>query len=162
MSIATQSFTTIVNAAFLQDVKEACVELWDTVHRLRHLTEEAHASAAAAKRLVEIVSELRDQLAFAFSLEEAYGFIDGCRGQSPVLAHRAQIAKQQHRELYLLITELCEQAQEAQYRGFVDRDFPKLLVAAADFDAQLQAHEQFESELIHHGWLSERASVNSH
>jgi len=144
----------MINAAFLQDVKEACVELWDTVHRLRQVIEQARGSAEAAKQLVELLGELRDQIAFAFSLEEAYGFIDGCRGPSPVWAHRAQSAKQQHRELYLLITELCEQAQEAQYRGFVARDFPQLLAAAVEFDAALQAHEEFESELIQHGFMS--------
>jgi hypothetical protein len=151
MAIATHSYTTMINAAFLQEVKEANVELWDTIHGLRQLIEGASSSADNARRLVTLLGQLRDQLAFAFSLEEAYGFIEGCRGIAPRIAQRAQLAKQQHRELYLLIHELCETAEEAQYRGVADREFSELLAAAADFDAQFRAHEQLESELMTEG-----------
>ncbi len=151
MAIATHSYTTMINAAFLQEVKESNVELWDTVHELRHLIEGATSNAENARRLVSLLSQLRDQLAFAFSLEEAYGFIEGCRGIAPLIAQRAQQAKQQHRELYLLIHELCETAEEAQYRGVADREFNELLSATADFDAQFRAHEQLESELMTDG-----------
>lgn len=151
MAIATQSFTTMINAAFLQEVKESNVELWDTVHHLRQLIEGATSNAQNARCLVTLLSQLRDQLAFAFSLEEAYGFIEGCRGIAPLIAQRAQMAKQQHRELYLAIHELCETAEEAQYRGVADREFNDLLHATADFDAQFRAHEQLESELMTEG-----------
>lgn len=152
----------MINAAFLQEVKESNVELWDTVHQLRQLIEDGrslaehlptvrHGTMGLARRLVALLGQLRDQLAFEFSLEEAYGFIEGCRGIAPLVAHRAATAKQQHRELYLLIHELCEAAEEAQYRGVADREFCELLASAADFDAQLRAHEQLESELITSG-----------
>ncbi len=65
-----------------------------------------------------------------------------------------QQAKQQHRELYLVIHELCETAEEAQYRGVADREFNELLTATADFDAQFRAHEQLESELMTDGLQS--------
>lgn len=151
MAIATHSLTTMINAAFLQEVKESNVELWDTVHELRQLIESATSNAHNARALVTLLGRLRDQLAFAFSLEEAYGFIEGCRGIAPLIAQRAQMAKQQHRELYLLIHELCESAEEAQYRGVADREFSELLAATADFDAQFRAHEQLESELMTSG-----------
>ncbi len=156
MAVVTQSLTTMINAAFLQEVKESNIELWETIHQLRLLVEggdgaSVSSSASNARQLVTLLSQLRDQLAFAFSLEEAYGFIEGCRGIAPLIAQRAQLAKQQHRELYLLIHELCETAEEAQYRGVADREFNELLSAAADFDAQLRAHEQLESELMTDG-----------
>ncbi len=154
MAIATHSYTTMINAAFLQEVKESNVELWDTIHDLRHLIEGATSNAQNARQLVSLLSQLRDQLAFAFSLEEAYGFIEGCRGIAPLIAQRAQLAKQQHRELYLIIHELCETAEEAQYRGVADREFNDLLNATADFDAQFRAHEQLESELMTDGLQS--------
>ncbi len=138
----------------MQEVKESNVELWDVIHELRHLVEGATSSAANAKRLVSLLSQLRDQLAFAFSLEEAYGFIEGCRGIAPRIAQRAQLAKQQHRELYLRIHELCETAEEAQYRGVADREFNELLAATVDFDAQFRAHEQLESELMTEGLMA--------
>ncbi len=148
MAVVTHSLTTMINAAFLQEVKESNVELWDTVHAVRQLIEENHNSAANAKRLVSLLSQLRDQLAFEFSLEEAYGFIEGCRGLATSIAQKAALAKQQHRELYLMIHELCETAEEAQYRGVADREYGELLAMTADFDAQLRAHEQLESDLI--------------
>lgn len=148
MAVATHTFTTMINAAFLQEVKESNVELWETVHAVRQMIEGSASTAANARRLVTLLGQLRDQLAFEFSLEEAYGFIEGCRGIAPLVAQRAALAKQQHRELYLLIHELCEQAEEAQYRGVADREFEELLSMAANFDAQLRAHELLESELI--------------
>lgn len=152
MAVATHSLTTMINAAFLQEVKESNVELWDAVHELRQMIEGVDSTSGNARRLVALLGQLRDLLAFEFSLEEAYGFIEGCRGISPLLAQRATMAKQQHRELYLLIHELCEHAEEAQYRGVADREFAELLAAAADFDAQLRAHEALESELITAGY----------
>ncbi len=125
-----------------------------TRHQLRQLIEGVPSNAHNARLLVALLSQLRDQLAFAFSLEEAYGFIEGCRGIAPIIAQRAQLAKQQHRELYLVIHELCETAEEAQYRGVADREFNELLSAAADFDAQFRAHEQLESELMTDGLQS--------
>jgi len=148
MAVATHTLTTMINAAFLQEVKESNVELWDTVHQLRQMIEGSTSSAGSARQLVTLLSQLRDQLAFEFSLEEAYGFIEGCRGIAPLVAQRAATAKQQHRELYLLIHELCEHAEEAQYRGVADREFDELLSMTANFDAQLRAHELLESELI--------------
>jgi hypothetical protein len=148
MAVATHTLTTMINAAFLQEVKESNVELWDTVHQLRQMIEGSPSTAGNARQLVTLLGQLRDQLAFEFSLEEAYGFIEGCRGIAPLVAQRAALAKQQHRELYLLIHEVCEQAEEAQYRGVADREFEELLSMAANFDAQLRAHETLESELI--------------
>lgn len=148
MAVATHSLTTMINAAFLQEVKESNIELWETVHELRQMIESANNSAASARRLVTLLGLLRDQLAFEFSLEEAYGFIDGCRGIATNIAQRAAMARQQHRELYLLIHELCESAEESQYRGVADREYHELLAKAADFDAQLRDHDQLEADLI--------------
>ncbi len=152
MAVAAQSMTTMINTAFLQEVKESNVELWDTVLELRQMVADSTSSSSNARRLVALLSQLRDLLAFEFSLEEAYGFIEGCRGIAPLVAQRAALAKQQHRELYLLIHELCEQAEEAQYRGVADREYAELLNQAADFDAQFRAHELLESELITNGY----------
>jgi hypothetical protein len=152
MAVATALKATMINAAFLQEVKDSHVELWDSVHQLRQMIEGSTCTASNARTLVSLLGQLRDQLAFEFSLEEAYGFIEGCRGIAPVVSQRAATAKQQHRELYLLIHELCEQAEEAQYRGVADRDFSELLAMAAEFDAQLRAHELLESELITNGF----------
>lgn len=152
MAVAIHSSTTMINAAFLQEVKESNVELWETVHELRQMIEGTFSSAGNARRLVGLLGQLRDLLAFEFTLEEAYGFIEGCRGIAPSVAQRASTAKLQHRELYLLIHELCETAEEAQYRGVADREFSELLAMAADFDAQLRAHELLESELITSGF----------
>jgi hypothetical protein len=152
MAIALQTSTTMVNAAFLQEVKDSNVELWDAMHTLRGMIETPAATVENTRQLVLLLGQIRDLLALEFSLEEAYGFIEGCRGLAPLYGQRTAQARQQHRELYLLIHELCEQAEEAQYCRAARQHYAALLVAAADFDAQLRAHEQLEADLITAGF----------
>lgn len=148
MATLKETSSTMINAAFLQEVKDSNVELWHALHDLRQLIDEPGESFPAARQLVSLLSQLRDLLALEFSLEEAYGFITNCRGVEKATAERSEVARQQHRELYLRIQELCERAEESQYRGTAQRELAELLGMAAEFDEYLQAHEDLEAELI--------------
>lgn len=144
----TPTATTIVNAAFLQDVKDANPRLWELLREMRELAMGEQERAVLAHRFVEGVDELRESLALQFSLEETYGFIDGSTLAPRSGSARAGLAKAQHRELYLQIHELDEQVEEAEYRGTICRDLPGLMDSFQDFDQALSAHEALESELI--------------
>ena len=146
-TIATTS-RTMINGAFLQEVKDANVELWHALHDLRRLISEPGDALTASKELVGLLGRLRDLLARQFSLEETYGYIDLGRSIPTVVNERSAQARAQHQELYLRIHELCEQAEEAQYRGTAVRELSALLNLAAEFDECLRAHEELESELI--------------
>lgn len=146
----SQQTTLGINAAFLQEVKESNVQLWSTLRELRtHVLEDCEPSYVA-RRFVELLGELRDCLAFEFSLEETYGFVSGIPARA-ASGNGALKARAQHSELYLHLHELCEQVEEAQYRGTIRRDLASYFDAFSYFDECLAAHEALESELIEDG-----------
>lgn len=150
-SVTSTTKTCVVNAAFLQEIKDSNLQLWATLRHLRTLQLGQQESRIVAKQLVDRLSELRDCIGLEFSLEETYGFIEGGVSSTNFGVADASAAKTQHRELYLQLHEICEQAEEAQYRGTITRDLPLYLGAFDAFDSSLRAHEELESELIRCG-----------
>lgn len=160
--VTSQTKTTMVNAAFLQEVKDANPRMWSTVRELRTIQASQSDSRESARRLVDLLSELRDCIALQFSLEETYGFIE-CAPHSPQFgAADAQTARTQHRELYLQLHEIVEQAEEAQYRGTIERDLPMFVGAFESFDTSFRAHEELEEELIRCGLGFSRIGFQSY
>ncbi len=148
LTVANKSRTTIVNAAFLQEVKDSNLRLWSVLRELRELRVGRLEARELSRELVELLSELRDAIALEFSLEETYGFIEGAARIGSIGMPDAGMAKNQHRELYLQLHELCEQVEEAQYRGTIGRDIGLYLDVFERFDSSLRTHEEFEAELI--------------
>lgn len=151
ITLAGNPNTTIVNAAFLQEVKDSNLRLWAVLHELHDLNalgSTADDARAQAHELVALMSELRDSIALEFSLEETYGFIEGASRVGGLGMPDASLAKLQHRELYLQLTELCEQIEEAEYRGTIARDLQTYLDCFTRFDEAFYTHEEFESELM--------------
>ncbi len=148
MSISTSSVTTtMVNAAFLQEVKDSNLQFWQNVHDFKRFLNQSADVSEQSTKLVRLLSELRDSIALEFSLEETYGYIEGiCTGS--LSARKADEAKRQHRELYLHLHEISETAEEAQYRGTITQDYSSLIVLCKEFLASLEAHEKHESDLI--------------
>lgn len=150
MSITTSTATTtMVNAAFLQEVKDSNLQFWQNVHDFKRLLNQSADPSEQSAKLVRLLSELRDSLALEFSLEETYGYIEGISSGS-VSARKADEAKRQHRELYLQLHEIAESAEEAQYRGTILQDYASLIVLCREFLNALDAHEKHESDLIHY------------
>lgn len=151
ITLAGHTHTTLVNAAFLQEVKDSNLRLWAVLHELHDLyalKSESDDASSQARQLVALMSELRDSIALEFSLEETYGFIEGASRVNGLGMPDASLAKLQHRELYLQLSELCEQVEEAQYRGTIARDLQSYLERFARFDEAFYSHEEFESELM--------------
>lgn len=149
MSATTSAVsTTMVNAAFLQEVKDSNLHFWQNVQDFKRVLHSGAGPIEHASALVKLLGELRDSIAVEFSLEETYGYIDGSYSAHSVSAAKASIAKQQHTELYLTLHDIAESAEEAQYRGTIGEDFPHLVALCQDFMKRLDAHEKLESELI--------------
>lgn len=144
--------STSVNAAFLQEVKDNNVPLWRSLRELRSLPATCVDPIAGSAQFVTLIGRLRESLSLQFSLEDTYGYIEASptHFQLPA-AVDAAAAKAQHCELYLQIHELCEQAEEAQYRGTISRDLESFFDAFELLDESLQAHEDAEAELIRLG-----------
>ncbi len=151
-SVSSHTRTTLgVNAAFLQEVKDSNLPLWATLRELRELAANVTDRIEASRQFVNRLDELRDSIGLQFSLEETYGFVSGVRSTVAFGCGDARDAQMQHRELYLQLHELCEQVEEAQYRGTISRDFGEYYSSFEAFDACFRAHEELEAELIRCG-----------
>ncbi len=140
----------MVNAAFLLEVKESNPTVWENLHALRAIAGEqvSELAGVSTNDFVRQLDELLDGIATEFSLEESLGFIGGiavCEAsRESDLARSASL----HREIYVRLQEVCERAEELQYRGTIIRDLAGLQADFLEFDQQLRKHEEFEAELI--------------
>ena len=148
--LASSAKTIAVNAAFLQEVKDSNLQLWDLFHRLRMLTKVQRPTGEMVHDFVALLGELRDCIALEFSLEETYGYVENAMLGARV-GSEANEAKLQHRELYLQIRDLCECVEEAEYTGTIVRDLAAFFNAFDTFDTEFRAHEELEARLIHMG-----------
>jgi hypothetical protein len=148
MIATTMTASTMVNAAFLQEIKESNVDFWANIRQLRELLGAQDEPRCLSTKLVRGLSDLRISLPRQFSLEETYGYIEGSRAAPMIATAKAVMAKQQHRELYLELQEVSERAEEAQYRGTISHQLEELMQACKDYLTAFDAHEALESELI--------------
>jgi len=151
-SLKTQTYGVLtINAAFLQEIKEACSPLWERVYQLRESALNGLPLSVDVNHWVSQLTDLRAQLVNAFSLEETYGYITSASRPLAGVPFDPSEVRAQHAELYMQLSELCEQVEEAQYRGTIVRDFSNYSVAFSSFADALQCHEQNEARLIEHG-----------
>jgi hypothetical protein len=142
-------FTTI-NAAFLQEVKEANAPLWESLYTLRSLVSDIR-NAEAIHNWVLRLSDFRRQLSTEFALEETYGYISRAPRQHILVGIDPNQTLMQHRELYLQLVDICEQVEQAQYVGHIVRDIKQHVAAFQEFDSMLAEHERIEAEMIRYG-----------
>jgi hypothetical protein len=156
MSVTLASATITINPAFLQEIKDSNLQLWHTLHEVRQLCHAELATIAISKRLVPLLDELRDHLALQFALEDAYGYFSGPSQVDAIIAARAASIKEQHCQLYLELSELCENAEELQYRGITSHELAAIISQTLVFDRRLQQHERDESQLIEAAYHDQR------
>jgi hypothetical protein len=151
MSSVLMTRTVTVNAAFLQEIKEVNQELWQRLEEMRHRCQRP-IGPAHCRHLVERLSELRDQLALHFALEEAYGYFDDPIEVAPRLSHMAETLRSEHRRLYMQLTSIVDRAERLlrseQLATLALWIGPEFL----DFDAALRDHESRENELIYEAY----------
>lgn len=146
MSAPLDSVT--VNAAFLQEIKEAHEELWVTLDSLRRACSHPLISRTPAAEFFELVNRLRDQLALQFALEESFGYFEGAVNAAPHLSEFAVKLRSEHETLY---AEVCRIAEAVE--ATPDRDDAVILASHAAplfhaFDQRLKTHEANENDLI--------------
>ena len=73
MVVATKT-TLVVNAAFLQEIKDSNPDLYQTIDQLGSVCASDEPPARLCRNLTRLLDRLRDQLALQFSLEESYGY----------------------------------------------------------------------------------------
>lgn len=147
MAVVTATGTVTVNAAFLQEIKDVNQELWALLRELRHRCQRFIAPAHG-RHLIDKMSQLRDQLALHFSLEEAYGYFDDPADVAPQLCCKADRLRSEHKDIF---TDLCDIIEHAE-RLFYDEQHAALALWIGpeflSFDDRLRHHEDEESDLI--------------
>jgi hypothetical protein len=144
-------FCVTINAAFLQEVKEANSQVWDTLFQLRIGSQVDCPSEEKIHWWVHKLTEFRKQLSVEFALEETYGYLSRVVRQHISIGVDPAEPLKQHKDLYLQLIDLCEQVEQAQYSGTVIRDFKIHVAAFLEFDVMLAEHEKIESQMIRCG-----------
>ena len=154
MAVATSTKTLSVNAAFLQDIKDNNPDLWLTFNQLRAICHDSsdgcrlHSLIDTARLLSHTLDALRTHIGLQFSLEESYGYIELPAHADVTNERQIESVLSQHCTLYLMISDLAEQAQELQYRGAEPEQLTQLIQSAQHFDTEFQRHECDENKLI--------------
>lgn len=160
----------LVNAAFLQEIKDSNPHLWHQFHELRTICqlepEDCEKPQSTIKTFARCLNELRDQLALQFALEESYGLIASLAARSSLASEvqspeeaalqcsilerqtMVEMVISQHRSLYLRIVDHVEQAEELQYRGCEVDCLRSFAEQVERYCQDFTAHERLESELI--------------
>ena len=135
-----------VNAAFLQEIKEdnrQLKSLWDRLIPMfsHHETVKNHWP-----EVISGLSELRDQLAMHFSLEEAYGYFDDAVDIAPHLSFKAESLRGQHSSLFAQIRDLADQILELNVDSV--EHLKKAIRWFESFRKGFERHEASELKLI--------------
>ena len=135
-----------VNAAFMKDIKDDNRELKHLLDQLTPMTVHPETAANHWDEITRLLADLRDQLAFHFSLEEAYGYFDQAVESEPQLRVSAGLLRSEHTELFENACGLADQvveisAEEGKLIG-------KFLTKLKKFRLQFERHEEAELELI--------------
>ena len=113
MLVATRTVT--VNAAFLQEIKQDNVELRELLEETSTRLLKNRPRLHDARQMVELLGQLRDQLAIHFSLEEAFGYFEDATEVAPRLSERAEELRAEHELFFRDICAICEQAEKLLY-----------------------------------------------
>ena len=151
MSSVVMTRTVTVNAAFLQEIKEVNQELWQRLEEMRHRCQRPIAPVNC-RHLVERLSQLRDQLALHFALEEAYGYFDDPVEVAPRLSYAAETLRSEHRQLYMQLTQIVERAERLLHNEQLATLALWIGPEFLGFDAALRDHESRENDLIYEAY----------
>jgi predicted ribosome quality control (RQC) complex YloA/Tae2 family protein len=144
--VATSTVT--LNVAFLQEIKEVNEELWQLLDRLRYTCSRPLDITDHSRFFAGMLSELRDQLALHFALEEAYGYFEDPAEVNAYVSREADRLRNEHRRLYSQISKIAERAEvflEEGHYTLLATTIPGQFIL---FDAALQNHENHENELL--------------
>ena len=140
--------TVTVNAAFLQELKDVNLELWQLLAECRRYCEQPLGAQRPCTEFVQRLGDLCDKLAMHFALEEAYGYFDDPLQVPPRLSQRCGALRGEHGSLYVELVSLVEQSEQLLYERKLSVLANELPPQFARFHQRLMDHEACEMELI--------------
>ncbi|MCH5378031.1 MAG: hypothetical protein JJ992_29080 [Planctomycetes bacterium] len=144
----TTTHTVTINAAFLQEIKEVHVELWNALDQIRAFATCPDWNDLACQRLVKSLESFRDLLNLCFRLEDDYGYFDDPVYVDARFSNRVGRLRAEHQTLYAEITRIGQHAERLLYNGRLSESVQGILSRLAAFFDQLEQHETREKELI--------------
>ncbi len=141
--------TVTLNVAFLQEIKEENRELRLLLAECADAVRQPIGSRGETKRLVDLIVQLRDQLAMHFALEEAYGYFEDAIEVAPQLSAQAMQLRDEHRQLFLQLSCVVDDAEQLLYHEHRNGRRYDIATGFVQFHAQFQDHESRENALIH-------------
>jgi hypothetical protein len=148
MSVSTLNKTVVINSAFLEEIKDSNTALWLQLACLNEACNGHEVRSVVLQNLVGLLNEFRDSLALQLALEESYGYVEVPSSMMSELSHSVEHVRSQHCTLYLTISDLAEQAEELQYRGWTAEHVDELVRQVKLFELQFRDHEQSERHLL--------------
>lgn len=148
MTVENKTATVTVNAAFLQEIKEVDEELWELLHRANSLCDTPRQVRHHGRRVVEVLSELRDHVGMHFALEEAYGY---CEDPVHVLAHLNVVAgelREEHQALFMLLRDLVDEVDDLHRQKLLAQHSARVVKRFRAYYNRFLQHEKRENELI--------------
>ncbi|MEM6688645.1 MAG: hemerythrin domain-containing protein [Planctomycetota bacterium] len=138
--------TVTVNAAFLRDIKDDNVQLKRLMDRWKPVLDHPQVLLNHLEELPELMSQLTDQFAFHFSLEEAYGYFEDAVQVDERLCRKASELRNQHSELFEAFRELAEESAQLHLGSDSARD--DFRDRASHWLRLFELHEEAELEVI--------------
>ncbi len=146
MTTHTTTRSLSVNAAFLKDIKDDNQHLKQLLDKISFLSSHVQTASNHWREFVELLGDLRDQLALHFSLEEAYGYFDDAIDTAPQLSTIAECLRGEHPKLFEFIRDIADRAPEVPYEN--EEKVSALLARVEAFRHKFAAHEENELKLI--------------
>lgn len=144
--------TWTINRAFLLELKDSNPDYWTAHNRLGEwLSERATDPTSSEQCLAEVVPlirQVRDELKRQFMLEETYGYLQTPVIHSLTFSTQVEAAYNQHKTLYLLVSEINEAAERAEYQGKLPELLSHFVSELIRLHEQWSEHEKVERLLI--------------
>lgn len=149
MPMATTMAPATIEPSVLNEIKAGSRHLHNVRVALRALIENRYVLFNHQPRLAALLDELRDQLAWHFTLEEAFGHLDDATASAPHLSQLAEQLRGEHNDLFEALADIADEAQAVcvsqrtpagRLRSVVHR--------LREFDEALTEHEDNESRIV--------------
>ncbi|MGM0486425.1 MAG: hemerythrin domain-containing protein [Planctomycetota bacterium] len=148
MTVENKTATVTVNAAFLQEIKEVDEQLWELLHRANSLCGTPRQVRHHGRRVVEVLSELRDHLGMHFALEEAYGYCEDPVHVPPELNAIAGELREEHQTLFMLLRDLVDEVDDLYRQRLLSQNSARVVKRFRVYYTRFLQHEKRENELI--------------
>ena len=138
--------TVTLDPVFMQEIKEDDRQLRLVLDRFRELVFDRSLAETDRPRLARLVMDVRDRLAFHFTLEEAYGYFDDPVTVAPRLSERVEELRVEHDELYADLGRISDLFEDLE--SFQAVDLATFREMSCEFLHRFDLHEAAENALI--------------